>query len=114
MSIRNPLTAILLVLALAGPCSVLAEVKKGYYPSGKLKADWNYRESREERISKKSDVSGEWIILTYSENCNYFYHPRKVTFSDKGTISAYIKVVEYGSVLMEQRNEKVMSLIPMP
>ena len=48
MNSRKPLIAFLLVLALAIPCSVLAEVKKEYYPSGKVKYEiHNYEDGKQ-------------------------------------------------------------------
>jgi antitoxin component YwqK of YwqJK toxin-antitoxin module len=58
MNTRRLLTALLLVLALTSPYSVLAEVKKVHYDSGNLKAEWNYENGMLQGISKSYHENG--------------------------------------------------------
>jgi len=59
MYTRRILTVFLLVLFLCCPVLGLAEVKKEYYPSGKLRYEWNYKNGKKEGIGKEYYESGK-------------------------------------------------------
>ena len=67
MNLRKPLVVFLLALAFTCPYPLLAEVKKKYYPSGKLMAESIYEDGKLDGIAKLYYESGqleaEFIVI---------------------------------------------------
>ena len=72
------LVVVLLVTILIIPSFASAEVRKGYYPSGELKVERNYKNGKSEGITKlyyeSGELSGEMIFKNGKTMCSKDYN----------------------------------------